>query len=37
MMNQLKRGNLIDFSFASNVDFNCLINKDSIIFCLNFD
>ena len=29
--------NVTDFSFTFNVGFNCLMNKDSLIFRLEFD
>ena len=32
MINQLKKRYAFDFSFTFNVDFNCLMNKYSLIF-----
>ena len=37
MINQLKRCNGTDFSFTFKLGFNCLINRDSLIFRLKFD
>ena len=37
MVNQLKRSNRTDFSFTFKVGFNCLMNKDPLIFGLKFD